>query len=419
MPCANLRFLIVEDHAFQRREWQRTLEGLGARTVYQAADGQGALDILRDASPPVDIVISDLDMAGMDGMEFVRHIGGSGVAISIILASALDRKLLASIATMTEAYGIRLLGVLEKPLTPRKLLPLIRLHKPNVALPSVPSAPVFTLAQIAEALQNDEFEPYFQAKIDLATGQVKGAEALARWLHPHHGVIAPESFIQSMESGGLIDALTWVMLKKSAANCRAWRATGMNATVSVNLSIVSLNDVNIAERVTELVRSQDLNPAHMILEVTESGAVTDVGKVLENLARLRMKGFGLSIDDYGTGYSSMQQLSRIAFTELKIDRYFVMNAYKDASARVILEASLKMAKKLGIHSVAEGVETRADFDLLSRMHCEMAQGYFIAKPLPLAEFLRWNRSWTQGHDPQPRLESASFTSAARSKATSA
>ena len=407
MPCANLRFLIAEDHAFQRGEWLRILESLGAQTVYQAADGHRALSILRDPSRPVDIVISDLDMDGMDGMELVRHLGENGTPISLILASALERKLLASIAIMTEAYGIRLLGVLQKPLTPRKLLPLIQLYRSEVAEPVVSRTPAFTLEEIATGLRNDEFEPYFQPKIELATGKVKGAEALARWLHPRFGMIAPACFIETMEAGGLIDEISWVMLRKSATSCRAWRASGIDASVSVNLSVVSLGDADIAERVTDLVRSQDLEPAQMILEVTESSASADVGKALENLARLRIKGFGLSIDDYGTGYSSMQQLTRIAFTELKIDRSFVSNAIKDPTARVILKSSVKMAKKLNIDSVAEGVETRADFDLLCQLHCDMAQGYFIAKPMSYADFVLWDRRWTLVGRADPPLELAS------------
>ena len=395
MLCANLRFLIAEDHAFQRCEWLRILEGMGAQTVHQAADGNGALSIVRDPSRPVDIIISDLDMDGMDGMEFVRHLGESGAPISIILASALERKLLASIATMAEAYGIRLLGVLEKPLTPRKLLPLIPLHRPAVPEPVAARELEFTLEELGRGLREDEFEPYFQPKIHLATGKVKGAEALARWRHPRLGILAPARFIHTMESGGLIDEISWLMLRKSAASCHAWRASGIDATVSVNLSVLSLGDVDIAERVTELVKSQGLEPAHMILEVTESSATHEVGKALENLARLRMKGFGLSIDDYGTGYSSMQQLARIAFTELKIDRSFVAKATKDSTARVILKSSVKMAKQLNMNSVAEGVETRADFDLVCRLHCDMAQGYFIAKPMPYNDFLAWDRHWTQ------------------------
>ena len=183
------------------------------------------------------------------------------------------------------------------------------------------------------------------------------------------------------------------MLRKAAACCCTWRATGLDATVSVNLSVKSLVDVTIADRVTELVRSQNLDLHHMIIEVTESAATTEVGKALENLARLRMKGFGLSIDDYGTGYSSMQQLTRIAFTELKIDQSFVLNAAKHNSARVILESSLEMAKKLGITSVAEGVETRAHFNLLCQLGCDMAQGYFIARPMEYADLIDWARDW--------------------------
>ncbi|HVF65320.1 MAG TPA: EAL domain-containing response regulator [Casimicrobiaceae bacterium] len=395
--CGELRFLIAEDHAFQRHEWLRTLEGLGAKTVYQAEDGRCALTILRDPERPVDIVISDLDMDGMDGMEFVRHVGESGAPVSIILASALERKLLASIATMAEAYGIRLLGVLEKPMTPRKLSALIKLHKPVVAKDSAPHAGEFTLSELTSALQNDEFVPYYQPKVDLATDRVRGAEALVRWLHPRLGTLAPASFIDTMESGGLIDELTWVMLKTSASHCEAWRAAGIDATVSVNLSGQSLGNADMAERVTELVR-RNLDPRHMILEVTESSATGNGGIALENLARLRMKGFGLSIDDFGTGYSSMRQLARIAFTELKIDRYFVMQANKEPTARVILESSLKVAKKLNINSVAEGVETRADFDLLSRLQCDMAQGYFVAAPMAYSGFLDWNRRWTMGGD---------------------
>lgn len=397
MSLAHLRFLIAEDHDFQRNELARTLASLGATTVHEASDGYAALEILGDPSRPVDIVISDLDMAGMDGIEFVRHLGESGVRISIILASALERKLLASVATMSEAYGINLLGVVEKPLTVRKLVPLIKLHQPARSQADRPTSPMptFSLEEIKAGLMADEFEPYFQPKIELLTGRVKGVEALARWLHPQFGVVLPYAFIKQLEDNDLIDDLTWDMLGKAAAFCGAWRKCGTHATVSVNLSVKSLGNYEIVDRVTELVRSRNLEPRHMILEVTESAATTDVGKALESLARLRMKGFGLSIDDYGTGYSSMQQLTRIAFTELKIDQSFVMDAAKHDSARVILESSLKMARKLNITSVAEGVETQFDFDLLNKLRCDMAQGYFIARPMPYTELLSWIRDWNR------------------------
>ncbi|HVT02070.1 MAG TPA: EAL domain-containing response regulator [Thermoanaerobaculia bacterium] len=395
MSKPRLNFLVAEDHDFQRNALVRMLAGLGAREVHQAADGAAALAIVRDPARPVDIVISDLDMPGMDGMEFLRHLGESGNPVSIILASALDRNLIASVATMTDAYGISLLGVVEKPLTPGKLEPLIKLHeqtRTKAARPRV-ATPSFTLGEIVEGLKNDEFEPFFQPKIELASSRIKGAEALARWRHPRLGFVPPSAFIHQLEDNGLIDALTWVMLRKSAAVCGRWRAAGLEATVSVNLSLKSLADVEIANRVTEIVRSQNIEPKDMVLEVTESAAATNVGKALENLARLRMKGFGLSIDDYGTGYSSMQQLTRIAFTELKIDQSFVANATRQESARVILESSLGMARKLRITAVAEGIETQQDWDLLRRMDCDLAQGYFIARPMAAGTFPHWIEDW--------------------------
>ena len=397
MSIANLRFLVAEDHEFQRSVLVRILESLGAKAIHEAADGHGALKILQDPARPVDIVISDLEMPGMDGMEFVRHLGETGVRVSIILASALDRKLLASIATMSEAYGINLLGVVEKPLTRAKLEPLIKLHKLAQVERGRPktAGPTFTLDEIAAGLRNDEFEPFFQPKVELATGRVKGAEALARWRHPQQGIIAPYAFIEPLEDHNLIDELAWVMLRKAAAYCSSWRSAGLEATVSVNLSLKSLTDIRLADRVTELVLSENLEPRHMVLELTESAATTDVGKALENLARLRIKGFGLSIDDYGTGYSSMQQLTRIAFTELKIDQSFVTNAARQESAKVILESSLDMAKKLNITAVAEGVETQADWNLLRQLGCGLAQGYFIARPMEAGAYLNWVRGWKQ------------------------
>jgi len=397
MLMANLRFLVAEDHEFQRGMLVMMLESLGAKAVHQAADGHGALQILQDPSRPVDIVISDLEMPGMDGMEFVRHLGETGTRVSIILASALERKLLASIATMSEAYGINLLGVVEKPITAGKLEVLIKLHRSARAQRGRPTTtgPTCTLEEIAAGLKNDEFEPFFQPKVELATGRVKGAEALARWRHPQHGIIAPSAFIEPLEDHDLIDELAWVMLRKAAAFCSTWRIAGLEASVSVNLSLKSLTDIRLADRVTELVLSENLEPRHMVLELTESAATTDVGKALENLARLRIKGFGLSIDDFGTGYSSMQQLTRIAFTELKIDQSFVTNAAKEESAKVILESSLDMARKLNITAVAEGVETQADWNLLRQMGCDLAQGYFIARPMEAGAYPNWVRGWKQ------------------------
>jgi EAL domain-containing protein (putative c-di-GMP-specific phosphodiesterase class I)/CheY-like chemotaxis protein len=391
MNIADIRFLVVEDHGFQRWVTGNLLEGLGAKTVFSAADGRAALDMLADLDPPVDIVISDLDMPGMDGMEFIRHLGESKAPVSLIVASALDRALVASVEAMTRAYEVNLLGAIEKPATAKKLQALLERYVPSAARRATPVVESISAAEIAEGLCGGQFEAFFQPKVDIVTRQVKGAEANARWRHPARGLVSPAAFIALLEASRLIDSLTESVLKSAASNCRRWRDAGCNMNVSVNLSLTMLSDTALADRMRTIVEAEGLQPQHVMFEVTESAAAGNLGKALENLSRLRMKGFGLSIDDYGTGYSSMERLARVPFTELKIDKSFVQNALSDPSSRAMLESSLEMAAKLRITAVAEGVETQAQWDLLRDLGCTLAQGYFIAKPVDGFGFMDWLR----------------------------
>lgn len=394
-PAAGLLFLVAEDHEFQRDMLIEMIEGLGARGVHEAIDGRAALEIMQELDQPYDIIVTDINMPGMDGMAFIRSLAEAEVRASLIITSSLDRALLDSIETMSIAYGIRFLGTIQKPVTTERLAELVARHVPSQRKQDrkTSSDPAFSLDEVLEGLQNEEFEPFFQPKIELATNKVKGAEALVRWRHPQKGIIAPHAFIELLEANDQIGELTWIMLAKAAANCRSWQKSGLDLNVSVNLSAKLLSDISIADAVTWQVVNQGLDPKYMILEITESAAVTEVARVLENLARLRMKGFGLSIDDYGTGYSSMQQLTRIPFTELKIDKSFVLHANQQESCRLILESSLEMARKLRITSVAEGAETQSDWNMLRQIGCDLAQGYFVAKPMEAWTFPDWVASW--------------------------
>jgi len=387
---AELRFLIVEDHSFQRWALGNVLQELGARHVLAASDGQAALDLMRQHE--IDVAISDLEMPGMDGMEFIRHLGEAKRAVSLIVASGLDRPLIRSVEMMARAYGVRLLGSVEKPVTLEVLRPLVDAHLAGPAHPRLgsPAARHFPVADILAALQNGQVEPFFQPKVELRSGKVRGAEALARWRHPTEGIVGALEFIPALEKAGDVAELTAAMAARAAAACRSWRAHGFDVGVSLNLSQESLGDVRLADRITEIVRAESLNPRDVILEITESAMAVDLGRALENLSRLRMKGFGLSIDDFGTGYSSLQQLTRIAFTELKIDKSFVSAA--GGADRAVLESSLEMAAKLRIPAVAEGVETQAEWDLLQELGCQLAQGYHVARPMEGPDFLGWLRA---------------------------
>lgn len=383
----NFKFLVVEDHPFQRHALQRMLRAMGAQDVREAADGAQALELI----PGVDVVICDLNMPGMDGMEFIRHVGAAKHELSIIIMSAESRSLLSSVEKMTMAYGVRLLGVIEKPVTRGDLEDLIANNgksSPSNA-PARPRGPQFGLAEIQRGIRENQFEPFFQPKVDLADGAVVGAEALARWRTAQHGIVEPFAFIPQLQNNGQIDELTYIMVEKSAQACRRWRKDAHDISVSVNLSLVSLSDVSLADRLTRIVSEAGLEPRHMILEITETAAMTEVAPALENLTRLRMRGFGLSVDDYGTGFSSLSQISRVPYTELKIDQTFVTGCTRNPTHLAIVNSSVDLARQLGIQSVAEGVETQADWDAVDHAGCRIAQGYFIAKPMAGNQFLEF------------------------------
>ncbi|MEQ1837600.1 MAG: EAL domain-containing response regulator [Candidatus Nitrotoga sp.] len=386
----NLNVLVVEDDDFQRLALVQMMLALGANEVLEAEDGEQALALIRN-SARVNLILCDLDMPGMDGIEFMRHLGQARSNAAVIINSAKGQSLMDSVVKMARGYGVRFLGVIAKPTSQAKIASLLTNYEPP-KLPAnhFPVAEIeFSLDEILSGIVNKQIFPFFQPKIDFETNLIIGAEALARWDHPVHGLIYPKVFIKSLESNNEIDGLTMLMLEKSAIACQQWRKQGMDLTVAVNISLVSLADVRLADYVTNLVRGAGLDPQYMVLEITESAVMANMNSVLENVMRLRMRGFGLSIDDYGTGFSSLQRLGQIPFTELKIDQSFVSGCSTNPSVQTILESSIDMAHRLNLKCVAEGVESQADWDFLKSLHCDVAQGYFIANPMDEALFLSY------------------------------
>lgn len=397
--ASQLHFLVVEDQDFQREALVMLLESIGARQIWQAEHGRAALELMETGRQP-DIILCDIDMPEMDGMAFLRNLSDVHCRASIILVSGVERAMINSVEAMAKAYGLSLLGIMPKPPSRSTLLSLIAEHG-RESTPSRPDEDAFISShEIAAALKNGEFVPYFQPKVSIASGKVVGVEALARWNHPSRGLLAPDAFLNLVESGGFMDSLTWIILSKSAAICKRWHEQGLPLRVSVNLSLSSLARIELAERIFEVVTQQGLAPEAMILEVTETAAMSDVGHCIENLVRLRLRGFGLSIDDYGTGYSSMQQLTRVPFTELKIDRSFVKIAGQHESGSVVVESAIDVARKLGLKSTAEGVETVEQWEMLRKMGCDIAQGYWLARPMAEDAVADWIAAW-EGSFKQP------------------
>ena len=395
MDFRTLHVIVVEDHDFQRKVAVSFLAQLGVTNVMQASGGQDALDQIAKAAIPVDVAICDLDMPGMDGMAFVRHLAEGKLVSAIVLLSGLESRLISSVESMATFQGMTVLGTIEKPVSPQKIANLLAKFEPETGLrQSVP--PAMSAIDIEEGLKASQFIAYFQPKVDFKTLKLVGFEALARWNHPEKGVLPPASFIQMAEKSSLIDRITTCMIEVSLKQLKGWSDQGFETGMAINLSLSYLGSQGVADKISAEVQRYGISPNAVTLEVTESLVTSDLGHVLENLARLRMRGFDISIDDYGTGFSSMQQLSRIPFTELKIDQSFVTGATNRPNMRVILESSLQLSQKLGLRSVAEGVEKDDEWALLKSLGCDIAQGYFIARPMPGEAVMDWHQSWSQG-----------------------
>ncbi|MEW5881949.1 MAG: EAL domain-containing response regulator [Pseudomonadota bacterium] len=388
-----MRLLAIDDDAFAIALLRKQLAQLGFDDVQTCTDAAAAIELL-DAPAAFDVLLFDLNMPGMDGVEFLRHLAQRRFRGALVLISGADERVVQSVAKLARAHRLRLLGALHKP------VPLERLRELLTTLPQTagnsilrPARRTYDAAELRQAIFDGLLRSHYQPQVTFADGEVTGVETLVRWQHPTDGLVYPDQFIAEAEGFGLMDALTQAVFEAALADARRWRDEGLALRLSVNVSIENLKSLDFPDRVVRAAQSAGQPLDSIVLEITESQAMRDPVALLDIAARLRLKGIGLSIDDFGTGYSSLAQLRDVPFDELKLDRSFVHGAAQDASLRAILEANLGMAKQLGLRSVAEGVEDRDDWECLRALGCDVAQGWFVARPMPANEIPNWVRAW--------------------------
>ena len=396
MDIAHLHFLVAQADPSERRALVALLGQLGAGQVTDVADGPAALQALEaGATPLVNVALIDLDLPGMDGLALLRRLGEVKCAARLIVTGAQPAGLLFSVETLAEAFGIELLGAIARPVTAVTLKPVLENYTPLPRFAQPPSEPQFTFQQVGIGLQKRQFEPYFQPKIELATGQVKGLEVFARWNHPEHGVLGPASFVDALGESGRIDFLDWSMIELAVERQRWLQDQDIAIPISLNIASETLAHPAFVRQMSACLERHEVAATDVTFEISESSVLNTDPDFIERLVRLRMMGFGLAIDDYGTGRSNLQLLARIPFTELKIDRSFVDGASRRLPLSTVLRSCLSLAHSLERKSVAVGVETRRDWDFLQALGCTYAQGYHIANPMPATAFPAWLGDWRQ------------------------
>jgi EAL domain-containing protein (putative c-di-GMP-specific phosphodiesterase class I)/AmiR/NasT family two-component response regulator len=347
---------------------------------------------LGELTPDVGLILLDLMMPAIDGIEVLRLLSDRGCCVPIVLMSGVGSRILETAEQLAQTLGLTIIGYLNKPFRMKELEGLLEsASAPRASF--APSQPKREQAirdeELVSAIQHDELVLHYQPQIEFATGNVVGVEALVRWNHPQRGLIFPDRFIGRTEELGLIDQLGWITYDRGMSDIGHLGGQETAIMLSLNVSLHSIKDLNFPNRFLALMENHGISASNVTIEITESGLMEELSKTLDVLTRLRMNRVSLSIDDFGTGFAMMQQLRNVPATELKIDKSFVQNIGHVERDRVIVQKTIELGHELGMRVVGEGVETREQFEFLRDNRCDAVQGYLFSHPLPMEDLQRW------------------------------
>ncbi len=380
------------------QQYAELLVEVASSQRWQAESFQDPVCFLSSQLPDSGILVLDLIMPEMDGIEVIRALAEKASQLSLILISGFDSRVLHSAQQLAEAHNIKVHASLSKPLSIGEFISVLENIETDTEFDSeiiVNQTPI-SITELQQALHQQQFVPYFQPLVDMKTRRLESIELLIRWNHPQRGMVFPDQFIPLAEKNDLINPLTNIVVRLAMEQAKAWESEGIDVPISINISSENIKSLNFPEQLTSLLEQHSLETNRISLEITESSVLGELTSSLDILNRLRLKGFSLSVDDFGTGYSSLSQLYQAPFSVLKIDRSFVMRMHKDNEAMAIVQICIMLGKMLAMTVVAEGVESKEIWDKLAELGCNIAQGYHIARPMPAEKMKHWKESFEKG-----------------------
>ncbi|MBD8738703.1 EAL domain-containing response regulator [Pseudomonas fluorescens] len=380
-PCS---ILIVEDHPFQHLYLQNLFSELGDFDLVCARDGEEALACLKQRD--FDLVLTDLLMPGMDGVQFIQGLAAQPSRPALAIMSAASRRMLMGASLVASNLQVKVIGLISKPVSAAALRCLTDQLQALRQVAPAEIQPGIDCQSLMNALVNGDLQAWFQPKKALSNGRIVAAEALVRWAHPEHGLLLPGVFLPALIACNLEERLLWCVLKQAMAAQATWRQQGYDIPVSINLPTHLLNSHDLPDRIQAFVLEHQGLPARICFELMECSVPDDISNFYAGACRLRIKGFGLSQDDFGKGYSSYMNLVSAPFTELKIDRALVQGCNANEELAQALTSIVSLGRQLGLIVVAEGVETAQELALLRKIDCTQVQGFLISHAVSADQF---------------------------------
>ena len=390
---SNLSVLIIDDQAVAR-QWVRGVLGtLGIERVVEAKSSREALQAVTERGARFDLILVDLRMPGKDGIETIRMLASMGLQCAVAILSIEDERVIESAGLLATLRGLNLVGAISKPLNVEKLEQILS-RVTEVRKQKLPAAFDVAEDELAGALTRRELELYYQPKIQMFSGECTGAEATVHWMHPRHGLLDAGVLVPIAErSPELLKELTTFTLHEAITTCGRWHADGREIGVSVNLSPLAINDLDLPDIIETVAVDRNVLPGSITLEIAEATLPDNLAMMVDIVARLRIKGFRVALDEFTGRHSAVEQVLGMPFSELKLERAFVDGCSETPSKRAVVEAGLAMARNLKLSTVAVGIRQRPDWDLLVQLGCQVAQGSFIAHPMPETGFDIWLPQW--------------------------
>lgn len=364
-------------------------EGVGYKVV-TADSAETFRDQLTRHRPS--LVLLDLQLPGMDGVEALRHLARLGVEGGVVLASGMDQRVLASARQLGESLGLKMLGTLQKPALLEDIEAVLTRHFGQAAN--------LRPGDLRTAIDEMELVVHYQPRLERSGSdwRVGGAEALVRWQHPKLGLIYPKDFLHLADDHQVTMSIADFVLTDAIRQIGHWRSHGLDLSVAVNLAPRLVKDLEFPDRLGRILNEFNVSASQLVLDVVEDAAYQDAELAMDIYTRLRVKGVGLALDDFGVGASSLTHLYKMPFSEVKIDQTLIGALPQNRGAATVVRAIVQLCRSLSLMSCAEGVETALAFDMLDEFGCDRVQGDFIGKPAPAGEFEAFVLAWNGVHN---------------------